>query len=249
MAKLKVMEKFNKLPLWGKVAAVAGIGLSAYFVKSKMSGSSSDSSETTSAESEYTGAYPYGLINADSAMDSTGGDSYITNDQFASSLATINDQFASSLVTIMDSMANLSYSTGAAATTTAGDTNNVDLNDGVKIVNAVEGSNSYKLKQYTDGSKEIYKNGKLVPEESYKYIPSVVGGSRVDPKTTSTGSAKVTVNSSSSSANKALQQAQAAYGAAKTTAEKQAAAKAGQAARKAGATDAGAQAVWKSLKK
>lgn len=55
-------------------------------------------------------------------------------------------------------------------------------------------------------------------------------------------------SSSVSAANRALQKAQAAYGAAKTSTERAAAAAAGAAARAAGATDAGAKAAWKSKK-
>ena len=77
----------------------------------------------------------------------------------------------------------------------------------------------------------------LVPEENYKYIPQEYGGTR----TTGSGLTQ--------KANQDLYNAQVAYQKAYNAGDRAAMAQAeaaGQAARKAGATEAGADAIWKA---
>ncbi len=220
-----IADKFNGLPLWGKVATVAGVGLAGYMFIGKK-----DTTATTS-ENEALAVYPYAdsydFASADSAIDNMGSTGSVYRDGFIPV-----DEFSEWNSAVMESIAQASASNKLANDTImAGANNIVDFNTGFSVLSGKEGTNTYSTKVYADGSKEIRKNGQLVAEESYKYIPSAYGGTRDDSKTF--------INP-----NKQLQQAQAAYAAATTTAAKQAAAKAGKAARAAGATEAGAQAVW-----
>lgn len=251
-------SKFQKMPTWGKVLVAGGAGLGIYALTRKkgQSGSANEISESDGLVyypyTDYTGDFAY----ADGVWDSAGGGSngywgngetvsggdsgsgssssgYITNEQFAE----WNKGITGSLSDLRGDMDRLSAGNNGQE---------VPFNEGYQILQGQEGINSYLTKVYADGTKEVYKNGNLVPEENYQYIPMEYGGTRK----TGSGLGYGTMTSSQTrDPNVALQQAQEAYGAAKTAAERQKAAAAGEAARKAGATDAGAQAVWQSTKK
>lgn len=224
------MDKFSNLPLWGKVVAVSGIGLAGYMLVGKNLASNNSSSDSnTSTEDQALAVYPYtnaeDLAAAGYSVDNSSG-GYVSNEEFAAWNSSVMDSIAAA------ANAN-SYVTDTIA---AGDNKTVNLNNGFTTLSGKEGINSYSTKLYADGTKEVKKNGQLVPEENYKYIPATFGGSRDDSK-------------SFIDPNKQLQQAQAAFGSAKTSAEKAAAAKAGQTARAAGATNSGAKAVWQDQSK
>jgi len=85
-----------------------------------------------------------------------------------------------------------------------------------------------------------------------RFIPPAVGGTRQEPKAQAapaTTPATTPAPTAATNPNVLLQQAQAAFGAATTPAEREAARAAGAAARAAGATDAGAQAIWQALRR
>ena len=131
-------------------------------------------------------------------------------------------------------------------TVPAGTSNVVDFNSGKRSDTYHEAGINYTRVQYDEGPTEIYKDGRLIPESSYNYIPSVIGGTR-DNNIAAPKVSNAPANSSFSGLDYELQQAQLAWGAANAANDRagmDAAAALGQKLRAEGATDSGAAAAW-----
>lgn len=159
---VKLLDRFNNLPTPAKIGLTVGVGLLLYFLvvrktsltaAADSSGSSSDSVYEFPSESSDT------VASGSSSVDTSG---FVTQDDLANIVEGFNDSYA-----------NLETLVGQSASSSV----NV-LDNPIKINSGKEGNNAYKVVEYADGSKEVYKNNQLVPEENYKYIPQKFGGTR-----------------------------------------------------------------------
>ncbi len=243
----QLMDRFKALPPAGKVAVCGGVGLGCYWLVKVFQGGS----DTVDVTGENDGViyYPY-ATGSDDLSFTEAGDSGLYDWYLGgggSSGAVTSEEFQMGMDEIRDYVNNMyyegpgslevgnngGYSPGVPVVAPG----QVDTNQGYSVVSGTEGINRYSTKYYADGTTEIYKNGVLVPEENYQYIPQEYGGTR----TTGSGLTQ--------KANQDLYNAQVAYQKAYNAGDRAAMAKAeaaGQAARKAGATEAGADAIWKA---
>jgi hypothetical protein len=108
-----------------------------------------------------------------------------------------------------------------------------------------EGHHDYQQRIFNDGSFEIWKDGRLIPEENFRFIPSAIGGTR-DNRTTD----DIVSVAYFSDLDRALQQAQQGWGHASASGDRAQMdyfAALGQTLREEGATDEGATRAWLAI--
>lgn len=240
-----IPKKFAALPTAGKIGIASGAGLILYAILNR--GSSAQKNVVKDAVIYYPDAaqatVAYDTSNAGLASylssGSSGGAGGSTGS--GSPFGTGDNLFA---VSVGDDP-QLNYSAGVRGEA-------VDFQRGMSSRTVTEGGINYVTNYYADGSKEIYKDGRLVDTANYKYIPVAAGGSRVD--TTGTAAAPAAAKSGTvkgwTDLDYQLQQAQLRYGVASAAGDRagmDAAAAEGQTLRAQGATDIGAAAVWEAL--
>lgn len=260
MAEIKVAlknmtEKFNKLPTWQKVGIVGGSGALLYFL---FRGTGAEE------ETEWVINYPYpdmdttgSIFDMDNGISGGIGGSgdfgFTTDDGFNNSW---NGEYDTNYNPGYDGD-SWGFGTSWGVEPDYSPKTDQIINQPVKLEEnliSVENTNpNYDLYQaqlaYGNATTAAEREAAAKAGQAARAAGATDAGANAYwGSTGSNTTAAASKSYSTYNANQALYNAQVAYGAAKTQAERNAAAAAGQAARAAGATDAGANAYWGSAK-
>ena len=246
-----IIAKFNKLHPAAKVGIVAGAGLLLFLVFRSLG-----SKRTSSGDALI--YLPSGeAVSGTSGGGSSGGGSsysgsseyynrgYIEGYTIGAVETTRNQEQQQSLWEQM--MNSLSGLFGAGNANQGGGTSALSgaaAGAGYSDYAYEEGGIQYQGRLYDDGSKDIWKDGRLIPEENYQYIPQQVGGTRDDSPQREI--LLITYGNNYSDLDRELQLAQLNWGLAGDQAQRDYYASEGQRLRAEGATDQGALYAWEA---
>ena len=256
--KLKELgEKFSKLPTWQKACIVGGSGLLLFFLFQRRGGADTYSSDDLVVN------YPYpGMNYEDSIYDMNNGITGGIGGDGSAGVATDWDNFFnSSWNKEFDNLfSSGSGNAGAGSSWGFVEDKGVDLEYSPKreiftkepeeeanFFTTTKSNPNYNLYAaqlaYGSATTQAEREAAARAGEQARNAGATDAGALAIWQANSSGSSG---GGSSYNPNQALYKAQLAYGNAKTAAERAAAERAGQAARKNGATDAGANAIWQS---
>ena len=246
--KINLVDKFKKLPPAAKVGIGVGVGAILFLVFRPKKTESSSTMRDDPVYYYSDGTTPgmmYDLSGAGGASYYTGGGSSSGSSGSGSGGVT-STQLDKWMDTLVSAINNNSVLGGPGADTQSGA---LDTAMAPRIVTVTEGQHTYQTTYKYDGSREILKNGRLIPENDWQYIPAAAGGTRIDTPAAAQRQ-PLDVTPYINDLDYQLQQAQAQWGqanAANDRAGMDAATALGQQLRGQGATDEGAQAAWQAL--